>query len=157
MSARATGWAFVGVAAAILVGFFSWEWYLSPTARVRRVLHEAADAAEATDRDRFLSVLSDDYGDFVHHDRGALEERLNEAFARVDRTNVTLSGIDVEVAGSEATAGFDLVVVAVRGEERYVVLGAPFDPERLTATLARGPDGWKIRRVDRGGTGRDEP
>lgn len=146
---RSKGWPIVGLAVALLVGFFAWEWYLSPRARVTRTLSSAASAAEEVDADGVLSFLTPDYSDYVHPSREALESRLREGFERLDRANVTLSAIDVEVDGDEATARFDLVVVAIRGEERYVVVGTPFQPEKVTATLVRGPEGWRIQAVER--------
>jgi malonyl CoA-acyl carrier protein transacylase len=108
-----------------------------------------AAAAEAADTAAFVSFLSSDFSDFVHADRASLEAMLRETFDRVDRLNVTLSAIDVVVDGTEAVARFDAVVVAIRGEERYVVLGTPFEGEKLEAALQREPDGWKIRNVSR--------
>jgi SnoaL-like domain len=145
-------WAIVGLAAAVLLGYFAWEWFLSPRARVERTLESAAVAAEALDLDLFLSHFSADYHDFLHGDREGLAANLKESFARVDRLNVTLRSIEVSVSGGEATARFDLVVVAVKGEERYVVLGTPFEAEKFEARLVRENGSWRIQRVDRGGS-----
>ncbi|HSF18090.1 MAG TPA: hypothetical protein VLK65_21315 [Vicinamibacteria bacterium] len=138
----------VAVAFAVPIAYFAWEWYLSPQARVTRTLEAAAAAAEKADPDRFLSFVSSSYSDFVHADRETLEDRVRSSFHEVDRFNVTLSNVRVELSGEEATAELDVVVVAVRGEERYVVLGTPFDPERLAARLVK-EDGWKIAGVER--------
>ena len=146
---RTKGWLLVAVAAALLFGFFAWEWFLSPRARIQRTLSAVAEAAEATDVDRIVSYLSADYHDYLSPSREALADRLREGFARIDRTNVTVSAVDVVVNGDEAMVRFDLVVVAVRGEERYVVLGTPFEPEKVTASFVRGAEGWRIRSVDR--------
>jgi hypothetical protein len=148
---RARGFAIVGFAAALLLGYFAWEWFLSPVARVKGTLEGAASAAEGLDFDRLLSYLADDYSDVLDADRASLESRLKEAFSRVDRLNVTLRDIDVDVAkgGGEASARFDLVVVAIRGDERTVVIGTPFEGERVEGDFTRTSAGWKIRRVDR--------
>ena len=146
---QAKGWLIVAVAVTLLAGFFAWEWFLSPRARIQHTLSELAEAAEATDVERFVSHLADDYHDYLHPTAEALAGRLAEGFARVDRTNVTVSAVDVAVTGEAATARFDLVVVAIRGEERYVVLGTPFEPEKVTASFVREADGWKIRSVER--------
>ena len=45
---------------------------------------------------------------------------------------------------------FELVVVAFSGEDRLVVVGTPFQPELVIATLSRVGSAWKIVRVDRG-------
>ena len=145
-------WGIVGFAALLVVSYLSWEWYLSPEARVRRTLRGAAAAAERADAAAFVSFLSSDFSDFVHEDRASLEKTLSEGFGRIDRLNVTLRSIDVVAEGGEASARFDAVVVAIRGEERYVVLGTPFEGEKLEAVLEREPDGWKIVRVSRTGT-----
>jgi hypothetical protein len=146
---NASKWAVVGFAALLVLSFLSWEWYLAPEAQVRRTLRGAAAAAERADAATFVSFLSSDFSDFVHEDRASLETTLREGFGRIDRLNVTLRSIDVVVEGGEASARFDAVVVAIRGEERYVVLGTPFEGEKLEAALAREPDGWKIVRVSR--------
>lgn len=146
---RTKGWLIVVAAASLLLGFFAWEWVLSPRARIQRTLSAVAEAAEATDVDRFVSHLTEDYHDDLNPTREALADRLREGFARVDRTNVTVSAVDVAAKGDEATVRFDLVVVAIRGEERYVVLGTPFEPEKVTARFVKEADGWKIRSVDR--------
>ncbi|HXV61172.1 MAG TPA: hypothetical protein VEK15_10790 [Vicinamibacteria bacterium] len=138
----------VAVTFAVPLAYFAWEWYLSPQARVTRTLKAAAAAAEETDLDTFLSFVSSSYSDFVHPDRETLEDRVRSSFDEVDRFNVTLSNIKVQHSEEEATAELDVVIVAVRGEERYVVLGSPFDPERLAARLVK-EDGWKIAGVER--------
>ena len=145
---RAKAAAIVGFAAALLLGYVAWDRYLSPEARVRRALFAAAAAAEAVDVVTFLSLFSSDYADFMHPHRAAFEAMVRESFDRIDRMNVTLDPIEIEAAGSEARATFDAVVVAIRGEERYVVLGAPFEPERLKAHLRREGGGWRIHRVE---------
>jgi len=143
------GFLVVGFAAALLVSFFYWEWFLSPEARVRRALSSAAEAAEAVAVETFLSFVTDDYEDFVHPDRSSLEARVRASFDRVDRLNVTLKGIEIKVEADRALARFDLVVVAIRGEERYVVAGTPFEPDKVKATLERSEGAWRIRTVNR--------
>lgn len=145
---RAKAAAIIGLAAALLLGYVAWDRYLSPEARVRRALSAAAAAAEAADLETFLSFFSADYSDFMNPNRAAFEATVRESFGRVDRMNVTLDPIEIEAAGTEARITFDAVVVALRGEERYVVLGAPFEPERLKAHLRREDGGWKIHRVE---------
>jgi hypothetical protein len=145
---RAKAAAIVGLGAALLLGCIAWDRYLSPEARVRRALAGAAAAAEIADVEAFLSFFSSDYADFMNPNRAAFEAAVRESFGRVDRMNVTLDRIEVEAAGTEARAAFDAVVVAIRGEERYVVLGAPFEPERLESHLRREGGGWRIHRVE---------
>jgi len=43
------------------------------------------------------------------------------------------------------------VVVAIRGEERYVVLGTSFELEKLEVGLRRENGAWRIHRVGRRG------
>jgi len=138
----------VGGAATLFIAFLAWEWYLSPQARVERLLRSAAAAAEGKDSDRLLSFLSRDYTGFRNLDYRALSERLRDGFDRVDRLNVTLEAVRAEVASDEATASFDLTVVAIRGEQRFVVLGTLTQPERLRAHLRREEGEWKILRVE---------
>ena len=145
---RARAAAIVGFAAALLLGYVAWDRYLSPEARVRRTLEGAAAAAEAADVEALLSFFSSDYADFMHPHRAAFEAMVRESFGRVDRLNVTLDTIEIETEAAEARATFDAMVVAIRGEERYVVLGTPFAPERLNAHLRRDGGGWKIHRVE---------
>ena len=145
---RAKTAAIVGLAAALLLGYVAWDRYLSPEARVRRALFAAAEAAEAADLPTFLSFFSSDYTDFMNSNRAAFEANLTESFDRVERMNVTLDLVEIEVEGTEAQVTLDAVVVAIRGEQRYVVLGAPFEPERLKSHLRREGGGWKIHRVE---------
>jgi hypothetical protein len=144
----AKGAAVIGFAAALLLGYVAWERALSPEARVRRTLEGAAAAAEAVDLEAFLSFFSSDYSDFMHPERAAFEGALERSFRRVDRMNVTLDSMEIEVQGSEARASFGAVVVGIRGEERLVVVGQPFQPERFRARLRREDEGWKIHRVE---------
>jgi hypothetical protein len=58
--------------------------------------------------------------------------------------NVTLDLVEIEVEGTDAQVTLDAVVVAIRGEQRYVVLGAPFEPERLKVRLRRESGVWRI-------------
>jgi len=92
--------------------------------------------------------LSRDYTGFRNLDYRALSERLRDGFDRVDRLNVTLEAVRAEVARDEATASFDLTVVAIRGEQRFVVLGTLTQPERLRAHPRREEGEWKILRVE---------
>ena len=143
------GWAIVGGAAAIVVFYFSWTWFLSPQARVERAIESAATAAEQVDAATFLSYFGADYSDYLHDDRAMFSQRVEEAFARVDRLNITIQAMDVKVDDDGATARFDLVVVAVRGEDRIVAVGTPFQPELVLALLKRDGSAWKIVRIDR--------
>ena len=95
--------------------------------------------------------MSRDYTGFRNLDYRALSERLRDGFDRVDRLNVTLEAVRAEVASDEATASFDLTVVAIRGEQRFVVLGTLTQPERLRAHLRREEGEWKILRVEQSG------
>jgi hypothetical protein len=115
---------------------------------VRRALFGAAAAAEAVDAATFLSFFSEDYSDFMNPTRAAFEAAVAEGFGRVDRMNVTLDPIEVEPAGTEARVLIDAVVVAIRGEERFVVLGAPFQPDRLRVDLRREYGRWRIHRIE---------
>ena len=143
------GWAIIGVAAAIVVFYFSWTMFLSPQARIERTLRAVAAAGEEVDTATFLSFFDATYSDYVHADRATFVERIEDSFERVDRLNVTIQGMDVSVDDDGASARFDLVVVAFRGEDRMVVVGTPFQPEVVRATLQRNGSAWKIVRVDR--------
>lgn len=144
------GWAIVVGAAAIVVFYFSWTMYLSPEARVERAIKSAATAAEGVDAATLLSHFASDYSDYMHGDRATFAERVEDAFTRVDRLNVTVQAMVVSVEGGSATARFELVVVAVRGEDRMIVLGTPFQPELVAAHLKRDGSEWVISRVERG-------
>lgn len=144
------GWAIVGVAAAIVVFYFSWTMFLSPQARVERTLQAVATAGEEVDAATFLSFFDTSYSDYMHADRATFAERIEEAFERVDRLKITIRAIDVSVDGDLAEARFELVIVAIRGEDRMLVVGTPFQPELIRATLQQGASTWKIVRVDRG-------
>jgi len=144
------GWAIVGVAAAIVVVYFSWTMFLSPEARVQGTLQAVATAGEHADAATFLSFFDQDYTDYMHADRATFVERIQDAFERVDRLNVTIQAVDVSVDDDDAEARFELVIVAIRGEDRMLVVGTPFQPELVRATLRRDGSTWKIVRVDRG-------
>jgi hypothetical protein len=144
------GWAIVGAAIAIVGLYFSWTMFLSPEARVERTIDSATAAAEATDAAAFLSHFDAGYSDYLHADRATFDERIRDALSRVDRLNVTVQALEVEVDGDRATARFELVVVAFRGEDRLVVVGTPFQPEIVLATLHHDGSAWKLARVERG-------
>jgi len=144
------GWAIVGFAAAIVGFYVSWTVYLSPEARVERTIKAAAAAAEKVDAATFLSFFDASYTDYVHADRATFDGRIADAFERVDRLNVTIQAMDVSVGDAGAVARFELVVVAIRGDDRMIVIGTPFQPELVRATLTHDSSAWKIVRVDRG-------
>ena len=144
------GWAIVGVAAAVVGFYVSWTVYLSPEARVERTIKAAAAAAEEVDVATFLSFFDTSYTDYMNSDRATFDERIADAFERVDRLKVTIKAMEISVDDAGATARFELVVVARRGEDRMIVLGTPFQPELVRATLTRQGSAWKIVRVDRG-------
>jgi len=141
----------VGAAAAILLSYIAWDWYLSPHAQVERLLQRAATAAEEKDVEGFLACVSPDYTGFYNMDYEVLTEQLQEGIDRFDRLNVTLRRVLAEVDGDEADVSFDATVVAIRGEQRYVILGTVTQPERLRAHLRRENDAWKIHRVELSG------
>lgn len=141
----------VGAAAALLLSYLAWDWYLSPHAQVERVLQRAATAAEDKDVEGFLDCVSPDYTGFHNMDYELLLEQLQEGIDRFDRLNVTLRRVLAEVDGSEATASFDLTVVAIRNKQRFIILGTVTQPERLQALLRREQDQWKIHRVELSG------
>lgn len=144
------GWAIVAVAVAIVGFYVSWTVYLSPQARVKRTLDAAVASAEVVDAANFLSHFDPGYTDYLHAERAIFDERIEDAFGRVDRLNVTVQDMNVVVDGDEAEARFELVIVAFRGEDRLVVVGTPFQPELVIATLSKVGSAWKIVRVDRG-------
>ena len=143
------GWAILGFAAAIVGFYFSWTVYLSPEARVEQTIKAAAVAAEEVDAVTFLSFFDASYTDYLHADRATFNQRIADAFERFDRLNVTVRAMDVSVDDGEAVARFELVVVAIRGEDRMIVVGTPFQPELVRATLTQPGSAWKIVRVDR--------
>ena len=134
-----------------MLSYLAWDWYLSPHAQVERLLQRAAGAAEEKNSEELLSCLSPDYTGFRDMDYESASEQLRDGFERVDRLNVTLRSVRPEVEGSEATATFDVTVVAIRGEQRFIVLGTLTQPERLRAHLRREEGGWKIHRVELSG------
>jgi len=136
---------------ALLLGYLAWDWYLSPHAQVERLLDRAASAAEEKDFDGVLACLSPDYSGFRNMDYESLAKQLQEGLEQVDRLNVTLRRVLAEVDGDEAVASFDATVVAIRGEERFIILGTVTQPERLRALLRREGDDWKIYRVELSG------
>jgi len=144
------GWAIVGFAAAVVGFYVSWTVYLSPEARVERTIRAAAAAAEEVDVGTFLSFFDASYTDYMNSDRATFDERIADAFGRVDGLNVTVKAMEVSVTDAGAAARFELVVVAHRGEDRMIVLGTPFQPELVRATLTREGSAWNIVRVDRG-------
>lgn len=144
------GWAILGVALAIVGSYFAWTMYLSPEARVERAIDRAVAAAEAVDADGFLAHFDAGYSDYLHTDRARFDERIRDAFSRVDRLNITVQALDVRVDDDGAAAKFELVVVAFRGEDRMVVVGTPFQPELVLATMKRDGSSWKFSRVERG-------
>jgi SnoaL-like domain len=141
----------VAVAAVLLLSYLAWDWYLSPHAQVERLLQHVAGAAEEKDLDELLACFSADYTGFQNMDYASLAEQLQEGFERVDRLNVTLRRVRAEVDGNEATASFDATVVAIRGEQRFIILGTVTQPERLRANLRLEGDAWKIHRVELSG------
>jgi len=140
----------VGVAFLVVGGYVLWTTLLSPEARVASVVKNAAFAAETVDAEKFLSHFAPEYRDFLHPNRNALEVRVEDGFGRVDRMNVTLQSIRVDVDGTDAVASFELMIVVFRGEERFPVLGTPFQPELIRATLRREASGWMFVRAESG-------
>jgi hypothetical protein len=137
----------VGGAALLLVSYLAWEWYLSPQARIERFLGRVAAAAETKDRDRLLSAISPEYSDFRGQTYETLAQTIDQGFAKLDRLNITLEGVRAEVVGNEAKASFDLIVIAVRGQERYPLVGRPMVPEKMRVSLIKEAGAWKIVEV----------
>jgi hypothetical protein len=134
-------------AAALLVSYLAWEWYLSPQARIEHFLVRIAAAAEEKDTDTLLSAFSQEYSDIRGQNYETLADTIEQGFEKVDRLNITLEAVRSEVAGDEAKASFDLIVVGVRGEERYLLVGRPMAPEKMRVALIKEAGEWKIMEV----------
>jgi hypothetical protein len=141
----------IGTAGALLSSYLAWDWYLSPQAQVERLLKRAAGAAEEKNLEELLSCFSTDYTGFHNMDYDTTSEQIQEGFEEVDRLNVTLRRVLPEVEGNEATVSFDVTVVAIRGEQRFVILGTVTQPQRLRANLRLEEGEWKIHRVELSG------
>jgi hypothetical protein len=139
----------VAAGAVLLVSYLAWEWYLSPQARIERFLGRVVEAAEEKDANNLLSAFSREYSDFRGMDYETLTDRIERGFADVDRLNVTLEGVRAEVEGESAKASFDLMVVAVRGQERYLLVGRPMAPEKIRVDLRLESGNWKILKVEK--------
>lgn len=139
----------LAMAAIVLVGFFAWEWFLSPQARVERFLQGVAEAARDKDAQRLLSSFSPSYSDFRGMDYEAVAELIERGFGQVDRLNVTMEGVRVDFKASPTTASFDLTVVAVRGDKRYLVVGQPMKGEKLRVELEKESGDYKITKVEK--------
>ena len=61
----------------------------------------------------------------------------------------SLLAVRAEVEGEVATATFELMVVGIRGEERYLLVGRPMQPENLKVSLVKESGDWKIAEVER--------
>ena len=78
-----------------------------------------------------------------------ISELVDQGFAQVERLNITLQGVRAEVEGDEALVTLDLMVVAIRGEERYLMVGRPMQPESLRVRLTKESGDWKITEAAR--------
>jgi hypothetical protein len=134
---------------ALLLSYLAWEWYLSPRARVERFLGRMAEATEEKDVDTLMAAISREYSDFRGMDYETLAGLIERGFADVDRVNVTLEGVRAQVEGASARASFDLMVVAVKGDERYLLVGRPMAPEKIRVDLLLESGGWKILKVEK--------
>jgi hypothetical protein len=139
----------VGGAAALLVFYLAWEWYLSPQARIERFLGRAAEAAEEKDTDTLISAFSREYSDFRGMNYETLADLIDRGFEDVDRLNVSLESVRAEVEADEANATFDLIVVGIRGQERYLLIGRPMQPEKIRVELRKESGDWKILSVEK--------
>ena len=135
----------------VLVSFLAWEWYLSPQARVEQFLDGVSEAAEEKDFERLVGSFSSAYSDFRGLDYDAIVDLIERGFERVDRLNVTIEGVRVEVESESATASFDLKVVAIRGNERYLLVGQPMQGEKLRVELEKESGDYKITKVEKTG------
>lgn len=139
----------VASGAVLLVSYLAWEWYLSPQARIERFLGRVAAAAEEKDTAALLSSFSREYSDDRGMDYDALAERIEKGFGDVDRLNVSLEGVRAAVEGESAKASFDLMVVAVRGQDRYLLVGRPMAPDKIQVDLRRESGDWRILNAER--------
>jgi hypothetical protein len=136
----------------VLVSFLAWEWYLSPQARVERFLQGVSEAAEEKDFETLVDSFSSSYSDFRGLDYDAIADLIEKGFERIDRLNVTIEGVRVEVESESATASFDLKVVAIRGNERYLLVGQPMQGEKLRVELEKESGDYKITKVEKTGS-----
>ncbi len=139
------------VPAVVLISFLAWEWYLSPQARVERFLQGVSEAAEEKDLEQLVGSFSSTYSDFRGLDHAAMADLIERGFERIDRLNVTVEGVRVEFEPEPTTASFELTVVAIRGDERYLLVGQPMQGEKLRVELEKESGDYKITKIERTG------
>ena len=136
----------------VLVSFLAWEWYLSPKARVERFLQGVSEAAEEKNLETLVGSFSSSYSDFRGLDHDAITDLIEKGFERIDRLNVTMKNVRVEFESELATASFELMVVAIRGDERYLLVGQPMQGEKFRVELEKESSDYKISKVERTGS-----
>ena len=133
-----------GVAGFVVISWLCWKWFLSPEADISNTVSAIVYAAESSDTEQLLSHFSQELvnqrlvggqsvGDFIRH-------RLS----MVDRLDISLEDLKVDVVSNVATTQFDMVVSALKEGERYLIFGTPFQPVQIKALFIKDGSTWKL-------------
>jgi len=110
-------------------------------ARIRKLVREAARAAEAGDVEGVMSKVSFSYQDEHGLSYAVIKRNLGEKFKLFSDIEVEYENLRVEVdeEGKEAEAAMDLRMIATAGDnDRGYVLGDVENPARLKLRLRKG-------------------
>jgi hypothetical protein len=127
--------------------YFLWP---SDEGRIRKLIRQTAQAAEAHDAEGVMKSVDLNYRDSYGLSYLYLKKILKRELKRLEDLDVRYSQLRVEVFKDEtAEASMELAVLANMGQERGYYLGGPDHELILTVTLGKNQFGiWKVTRAE---------
>ena len=128
----------------VVMSWLCWKWFLSPEAHISNTLFAIVDAAESSDTRQLLSHFSEEYVNQHLVGSQSVGDFIRNRLAMVDRLDISLEDLKVDVVSDVATTQFDIVVFALKEGERYLMVGTPFQPVQVKALFIKVGSEWKL-------------
>jgi len=145
MSKKTIAFLFLLIVSPVLV-YFLWP---TDESRIKKLVRECAKAVEKEDIDTLMLKISFTYQDDYGLSYILLKKLIEDGFRRFSDMEVEYESLKVVVDKENASAQFDVRVIASHGQERGYFMGDIKEPAHITLYLEKGPLGkWLIVKAE---------
>ena len=117
--------------------------------RLREIIEQMRQAAEARNADNIIEHFSKDYSDKDGNTKLIVYGLLRNNLNRVDELRIKIEDVSVMVTGDRAWVNLRIVAEASKGGKVYYPFGSDEDPETPALTFKKSATGdWLIIKVE---------
>jgi len=139
----------VALVLAIVLPVAVWLLWPSDEARIRKLVRETREAAQAEDVGKVLSAVDYNYTDSAGLSYLYLKKILEQEFSRLSEIQVEYENLRIRVDEGKARASLDVRVIATMGGMTGYYLGDLDNPFALSIELEKGATGkWLVLRAE---------